>query len=272
MTSVNHTVYIVTTGYRNGSWNMAFDTSLMDIFRKGIFQEQFGRQSMLWRFYAWDPPALSIGHGQKRADIDETACNMKGIDIVRRPTGGRAVLHIDEFTYACLAETATANTHVSAMIHGIIRHALLGFGVSAEFKRTQPDMKKRYSTAESASCFTASARNELHVEGRKLVGSAQRRSDKVILQHGSLLLSDKHKLITALLGCRDRTVLCRIKDDLDRKTISVKELTGIIPDFNSLCSAMIESMETRLKKRVVILTEQELTSLFTCKPALSGRL
>ena len=272
MTSVNHPVYIVTTGYRNGLWNMAFDMSLMDLFRKGIFQEQFGRQSMLWRFYAWDPPALSIGHGQRRTDIDETACSMKGIDIVRRPTGGRAVLHIDEFTYACLAETAAANTHFSAMIHGIIRHALLGFGVKAEFKRTQPDMRKRYSTAESASCFTASARNELHVEGRKLVGSAQRRSDRVILQHGSLLLSGRHKLIATLLECKDPAVPGRIQEDLEKKTVSVQEVTGVIPDFNSLCSAMIESIKTRLKKRVIILTEQELTSLFTCKSALSGRL
>ena len=262
MKSSHTTVYAVSTGARQGSWNMAFDTELLELFRTGKFQKEFGKESMLWRFYAWNPPALSLGYGQNPSEIDEESCRTEHIDIVKRPTGGRAVLHIDEFTYAFFAETSRSNAAIYEMVHQVLLEALLILGIEAAFCRTTPDMRKRYSSAESMSCFTASARNELHVDGRKLVGSAQRRSDRTILQHGSLLLSTKHKLIGKLLRCRDKETLSRITRDLDSKTVSLFELTGHIPDFTTISNAVIASASKTHETDVQILEEDEITSLF----------
>lgn len=262
MTALHPSVYAISTGPRDGSWNMAFDTQLLTLFRTGKFQKLFGRGCMLWRFYAWNPPALSLGHGQHLSEIDEESCKTKNIEIVKRPTGGRAVLHIDEFTYSFFAETCKTNAEIYTMVHEAIREALLILDVKAEFCRTTPDMRKRYGSAESVSCFTASARNELHVDGRKLVGSAQRRSDKIILQHGSLLLSGRHKMLKELLHCKNEKILSQIADDLNRKTVSVHELTGKIPPFTTIKKAMISAISKQLKTDIQLLKEQDITHLF----------
>lgn len=262
MAALYSPVYAVSTGSRDGAWNMAFDTQLLALFKKGGFQKKFGNKSMLWRFYTWESPALSLGYGQQLQEIDEMSCRARNIAIVRRPTGGRAVLHADEFTYALFAETSRSNAEIYAMAHEVIRDALSSLGVKAEFSRTTPDMRQRYNSAESVSCFTASARNEIHVDGRKLVGSAQRRSDRAVLQHGSLLLSEKHKLIGKLLSCRDEKTLSRIMDDLDCKTVSLRELTGHMPDFKTISNAMIASISKTIGTEVRVLDENEITSLF----------
>lgn len=255
-------VYAVLTGPRSGALNMAFDKKLFELFKTGEFQKQFGSGSLLWRFYSWNPPAVSLGYGQRPEEIDEEACRKKSIDIVRRPTGGRAVLHIDEFTYSMLADTRERNAEIYFMVHEVIREALLTFGIDAELCRTVPDMRKRYNSAESVSCFTASARHELLVKGRKLVGSAQRRSNNVILQHGSLLLSDRHKMLQELLRCNDEKVLAKIAGDLDRKTASVYEMTGIVPRFSAVRNAMINAISLKLETEVQLLDEHVLTALF----------
>ena len=262
MTSSFSTVYAVSTDARDAAWNMSFDTSLFKLFRTGKFQKQFGSGSMLWRFYSWSPPAVSLGYGQRSGEIDEESCRARNIEIVKRPTGGRAVFHIDEFTYSVLAETGQSNTVIYAMVHEVIREALLHMGIKADFCRTTPDMRKHYDSAESVSCFTASARNELHVDGRKIVGSAQRRSKNVILQHGSLLLSGRHKMISELLRCKDKRVLASIADDLDHKTVSVAELTGNIPDFSVLGKTMIAAISRKLETEVQLLEEQDIKNLF----------
>ena len=262
MVSSYSSAYAVSTGVRDGAWNMAFDKALFELFKTGRFQKKFGCSSMLWRFYTWAPPAVSLGHSQRAEEIDEESCRRHDIDIVRRPTGGRAVLHIDEFTYSLLAETRLGNAEIYAMVHETIRGALSAFGIQTEFCRTTPDIRRRYNSTESASCFTASARNELQVKGRKLVGSAQHRSGNVILQHGSVVLSEKHKMLVELLCCRDEKVLADITDDLDRKTVSLHELIGCIPDHTTLVKAMIAAISQTLKTEVKILDERDISSLF----------
>ncbi len=261
MTTSHSKVYALSTGARDGSWNMAFDTHLLELFKTGTFQKRFGKGCSLWRFYTWYPPAISLGYGQNNREIDEEACRGRNIGIIKRPTGGRAVLHIDEFTYSFLAETPQSNAEVYAMVHGIILEALLTLGVKAEFSRTIPDMRKRYGSAESVSCFTASARNELQVNGRKLVGSAQRRSDLVILQHGSLLLSPRHKMLSELLNCPDKQTLRQISNDLDCKTVSLLDLTGAIPEYDVVMNAMITAISKSLAVEIHVLSEQDIPSL-----------
>ena len=255
-------VYILSTGARDGRWNMSFDSALFRSFGNGAFQKRFGRGAALWRFYAWEPAAVSLGYGQRSEEIDGRRCRERGIDIVRRPTGGRAVLHADELTYSFFAETDGTNAEVYAMVHEVIRLALCSFGVRADFRRSTPDMRRRYASAESVSCFTTSARNELQVGGRKLVGSAQRRSGRAILQHGSLPLSGRHKLLAEVLGNRNPRILSSVVANLERRAVSLDELTSEPPSFDALCDAMGRAVEAHAGFRVRRLGEQELAPLF----------
>ncbi|WP_237073417.1 lipoate--protein ligase family protein [Prosthecochloris sp. GSB1] len=254
-------VYIVSTGSRTGAWNMFFDTALLRLFVEGAFQERYGRNAALWRFYTWDPAAVSLGHGQFSGEIDKKRCRQEKIDIVRRPTGGRAVLHADEFTYSFFAETLETNAAIYAMVHDVIRLALRRLGVETEFCRSTPDMRRRYSTAESVSCFTASARNELQAGGRKLVGSAQRRSGSALLQHGSLPLSGNYRMLTGLLANGNPEVLSAVADRLERKTVSLADLTGSALSYDTLLDAMCRAIAESTCGAIRYLSEKELTAL-----------
>ncbi|NTV67831.1 MAG: lipoate--protein ligase family protein [Chlorobaculum sp.] len=202
----------------------------MRAFADGSFQRAFGEGSCLWRFYAWSPSAVSLGRNQNPAEIDRERCRAEGVDVVVRPTGGRAVFHADELTYSFFATTTLPNEVIYQMVHETIARALSRVGVEAEFCRSQPDFRARYASAESIPCFTASARYELQIDGRKIVGSAQRRNGNVILQHGSLPLSDRHRQISRYIASGSSELLDQIDADMARKTASLDE-------FSSACYA-----------------------------------
>ena len=88
-------VYCVDTGLHTGEENMEFDRQLMAAFLDGRFQQRYGMESCLWRFYAWKPYAVTLGYNQDSSNIDTVKCMQAGVDVVRRPTGGRAVFHAD---------------------------------------------------------------------------------------------------------------------------------------------------------------------------------
>lgn len=205
---------------------MAFDIRVMQAFIDGSFQQRFGDGCCLWRFYSWSPPAISLGRNQNAAEIDKERCIADGIDVVVRPTGGRAVFHADELTYSFFADTALPNEVIYRMVHETIARALARLGVVAEFCRSQPDFRAHYAMAGSVPCFTASARYELQIDGRKIVGSAQRRSGNVILQHGSLPLSWRHRQISRYIASSSHQLVDDIDADLERKTASLDEFTG----------------------------------------------
>jgi lipoyl(octanoyl) transferase len=147
------------------------------------------------RLYGFSPPCLSIGRLQDAADVDAGACARDGVDVVRRPTGGVAVLHDEEVTYAvvCAADhpllggdvlTSCARIH-EAVIRGL---ATLGIAVRAQAAAADERAAARERTAV-ADCFARPASHELvSLDGRKLVGSAQARRGRALLQHGSVLL------------------------------------------------------------------------------------
>ncbi|NTU57745.1 MAG: lipoate--protein ligase family protein [Chlorobiaceae bacterium] len=219
-------VYCIDSGPGPGRFNMDFDMRLMHSFVDGSFQKAFGSGSCLWRFYSWAPPAVSLGRNQDPAEIDADRCRADGIDIVVRPTGGRAVFHADELTYSFFAETPVSNEVIYRMVHEAIADALGQVGVIADFCRSQPDFKARYASAEAVPCFTASARYELQVDGRKIVGSAQRRRGDVLLQHGSMPLSGRHRQILRYIVDAAPGLLDTIAADMERKTSSLDEFTG----------------------------------------------
>lgn len=148
------------------------------------------------RTYTWSRPTLSFGrHERARGLYDPARLAAQGVDVVRRPTGGRALLHHHELTYSVTApvgDTSLAESH--AAITGLLRHALARLGVVV----TEAERTARPLRPEGSACFAAPAPGELSWDGRKLVGSAQLREEGALLQHGSILLEDDQGLIAGL--------------------------------------------------------------------------
>jgi lipoate-protein ligase A len=190
---------------RPGAWHMAADEALHAGFAPR-------RDRPILRLYSWTPPCLSLGYAQPVAEVDRDACARAGVDLVRRPSGGRAVLHDRELTYAVIA--AVADPIIGGSIgesYRAIAAGLLGglraLGVDAALAPGSPagDAAARRSGA----CFAAATRHELLWRGRKLVGSAQLRRDGVLLQHGSILLDRSRIGLAALLSAPRPEALAR---------------------------------------------------------------
>jgi len=235
-------IYCFDSGFRTGEENMEIDRRLMASFLDGGFQQRFGSESCLWRFYGWQPYAITVGYNQNLAALDRDKCHSAAIDVVRRPTGGRAVFHAEEFTYSFFAESEEPNATLYRFVHEVIQRALEGLGIHADFCRSTLQRAAGSASPDAVSCFTASARFELQVAGRKLVGSAQRRSQKVLLQHGSLPLSARHKELCRFIAlpegeCFDE-ISEQMTDEMERKTTSLEEILGYIPEFSRLAELM----------------------------------
>jgi len=212
------------TSAHDGAYNMAYDSSLV---------EESRRNNMaIVRLYAWEPYAVSLGYNQDENSIDHAACAKAGIDIVRRPTGGRAVLHAEEITYSVVTPLGDLSPHEwYEKIHRAIARGLMPLGLrGAEFVKTQADFNSAYKLPSSALCFTSSARYELEWNGRKFVGSAQRVIGGVLLQHGSILLGRFHERLPEFLfpalprGEEKENAVARMKDILRSRSISLGEI------------------------------------------------
>jgi lipoate-protein ligase A len=173
-----------------GPENMALDHALMDRARRT-------GESVL-RIYAWSSPTLSLGrHQGARAVYDEARLAERGIGVVRRPTGGRALLHHREVTYSVTAPLAHDEPAGTAYrrINLLLINALERLGVPAS-----PAERARHASRPSgAPCFAEPSAGELLVAGRKLVGSAQWRQEGALLQHGSILVDDDQSRIAELM-------------------------------------------------------------------------
>ena len=175
------------TGAHDGAWNMACDLALMERARR--------TGESVFRVYAWSRPTLSFGrHELARRQYDAQALRAAGIDVVRRPTGGRALLHDHEVTYSITAPVVPGETLAESVhrFNALLLHALHALGVPA-ITATSP----RTLRPEGAACFAVPAPGELTLGGRKLVGSAQVRREGALLQHGSILLDDDQGRIAA---------------------------------------------------------------------------
>jgi len=258
-------VYCVDTGLHTGEENMEFDRQLMAAFLDGRFQQRYGMESCLWRFYAWKPYAVTLGYNQDSSNIDTVKCMQAGVDVVRRPTGGRAVFHADEFTYSFFSDSSLQNSVIYRMVHEVIQRALESLGIHAEFCRSTLQRQQGELTAGSVSCFTASARYELQVEGRKLVGSAQRKTRNVLLQHGSLPLSGRHRELVRFITFSDVAATDEIRNEMERKTISLEEILGYIPQYDHLTELMRDALGQLHGIEVEVLHSDELSVILECQ-------
>ncbi len=226
------------TGAKPGEFNMNFDLSLVE-------KVKSSRDSFL-RFYQWQPFAISLGYHQKIESINLELCEKDSIDVVRRPTGGRAILHADELTYSVVLPL---NDNSPQEIYFKINSALIeGFHLyderlkDVELEKAQIDFKKFYKSSRSIPCFSSSARNEIKFQNKKLVGSAQRVIEDVLLQHGSILIGEYHKRIVEFLNLTEEEKYL-LKRDLDEKTISLKEILNEKINLEKLKKCLLKGFE-----------------------------
>lgn len=218
------TWYFINSGACSPSFNMALDEALLD-------WHSAGEIPPVVRFYEWNPATLSIGYFQnveKEIDLEQVKAHKLGF--VRRPTGGRGVLHEHELTYSIIVSEdypdmpATVTEAYRVLSEGL----LIGFqklGLDAYFSVPDTDEKKSaLKNPKSAVCFDAPSWYELVVEGKKVAGSAQTRQKGVILQHGAILLDlDADKLVS-LFKYPSEQVKERIRKSLPEKAVAINRL------------------------------------------------
>lgn len=173
---------------RPGWTNMSIDMALLD---------RAERRGERWlRLYRWDPHCLSFGrHEPAVRRYDRPRIEASKLDVVRRPTGGRAVWHSRELTYSVASPGESFGSLQAAYveIHMTLRNALDHLGFTAALAPRAPA-----ATLESGPCFALAAGGEVLVNGRKVVGSAQLRKGDAFLQHGSILLEDDQSCVLDL--------------------------------------------------------------------------
>lgn len=199
---------------------MALDEALLDSHRLGLSPPTL-------RFYSWTPPALSLGYAQPLEDVNREACARAGIAITRRSTGGRAVLHRGEFTYALVASEGFPPSVLGTyrMITEVLADAIARLGADVGIA---PGKLKQ---AGSPSCFQSSTPADLVALGRKLVGSAQTRREGAFLQHGSLMLTQRPDEILPLLS--------RATDASDATCLEA--VMGEVPSREAIAAAIVEA-------------------------------
>ena len=180
----------------DGAWNMAVDEAILEAVGQGS-------SSPTLRLYAWQPPCLSLGYAQPHSDVDLAALNNSGWQIVRRPTGGRAILHTDELTYAVIAPLHESRVEGGILesyrrLAGALLQALqlLGLHAQADHNYHRP----ADSQPNGAVCFDVPSNYEITANGKKIIGSAQARRLSGVLQHGSLPLCGDLTRITRVLA------------------------------------------------------------------------
>ncbi|MBZ0284100.1 MAG: lipoate--protein ligase family protein [Anaerolineae bacterium] len=176
-----------------GALNMAVDEAILE-------DVSAGTQPPTLRLYAWNPPCLSLGYGQRVADVDFERIAALGWDVVRRPTGGRAILHTDELTYS-LSLPADDPIAAGSIVESYRRiSAALIKGLESLGVQPQADKRAERGEAGGPVCFETPSHYEITVNGRKLIGSAQMRRKAGVLQHGSLpLLGDLGRICDGLI-------------------------------------------------------------------------
>jgi lipoyl(octanoyl) transferase len=172
-----------------GAENMALDEALLE--------RASASGSAVMRVYTWSEPTISFGRNQAaRGTYDPGRARARGIAVVRRPTGGRSLLHHREITYSVTAPAHLAGSlrESYARINRLLVGGLRRLGVSVDVAVP----RERALPPSAAPCFERPAAGELVVDGRKLVGSAQWRDQGAMLQHGSILVEDDQSLVSSL--------------------------------------------------------------------------
>jgi lipoate-protein ligase A len=199
------------------------------------------------RLYAWDPPCLSLGHAQPFADVDRTRLQERGWEVVRRLTGGRAILHTDEITYSVVApgeEPRVAGTVLES--YNRLAQALLQAVKELELPVEIKEGRVDNPSMSNPVCFEVPSTYEITVNGKKLIGSAQARRKEGVLQHGSLpLMGDLTRICQTLVFENESARESASVRLLERAT-TVESALGRQVSWESAAQAFIHAFESQL--------------------------
>ncbi len=232
----------INSGANNGKYNMDFDIRLA---------QNFDPQNAVLRFYRWDPYCISLGANQSFNDINLEKAEADNIGVVKRPTGGRAILHSEELTYSVIypLDMKSSAKDIYDEINLALRLGLIEFDSrlsEIDLEHSQPDFKEFYKSEISAICFAVSAKSELNFKGKKLVGSAQRKIGNVILQHGSILCGEFHKNIVDYLNI-DEFKKSAILGEISNTTMDLKSALNYEIDYSKLAAAIKKGFENHFE-------------------------
>jgi len=204
------------------------------------------------RLYSWTPACLSLGYAQPIGQVDTSRLSERGWDLVRRPTGGRAILHTDELTYSIAS--AADDPHVKGGVLASYRHLSAGLtrALSLLGLRVEIQPQERLSTdaRENPVCFEVPSAYEITVDGRKLVGSAQVRRKGGVLQHGSLPLQGDLARITEVLRYRSQAERAQAAEQVRSRAATVGELLGRQVSWEDAAQALVDGFQQALGIRL----------------------
>lgn len=223
-----------------GAWNMAVDEALLDAAVRGDTKPTF-------RLYSWEPACLSLGYAQKVRDVDMDLLGRYGWDIVRRVTGGRAILHTDEITYSVLApltEPRVAGTVLESYqrIARALIKAVRALNIPVEMV-TEVDTTH---APKGPVCFEVPSAYELTVDGKKLIGSAQSRRKEGFLQHGAFPLYGDLRRITHALTYDDESVRTEAGEKVLLRATTAESVLGKKLEWDLVADVMVKAFEEEM--------------------------
>jgi lipoate-protein ligase A len=225
----------IDSGFNPGKTNMDVDLQLANSCNPG---------EMVLRFYRWNPYCISLGANQKIEDIDLAKADQDNIDVVYRPTGGRAILHAEELTYSVIYPI-TENISSRNIYHEINLALIKGLSIynsnlsALELETQQPNFPSVYKEQFSTLCFAVPAKSEIKYYGKKVVGSAQKKLKSSILQHGSILCGNYHlKIIDYLKLTPEDAASMRV--ELENKTSELQSILHKEIDYSRLIECLTQ--------------------------------
>jgi lipoate-protein ligase A len=207
----------------DGATNMALDEAILAAHLKNLVPPTL-------RFYGFKPPCISIGHSQIIGSEVLAKARLFGFDLVRRPTGGRAVLHANELTYSLIGSTGIGSSGLSSSILEAYKQICLGLQLGMESLGLPLELgETKVPYKDLQDCFAATTGSDLHYQGKKMIGSAQLRRKQAVLQHGSILLNQDQKLLPKIFGHAESEVIRHANlYEVLGKEISLEELTSCL--------------------------------------------
>jgi len=238
---------VIISAAATGAWNMALDEAILE----AVVTHQ---APPTLRLYAWQPPCLSLGQAQPYRDVDRTALTAAGWDLVRRPTGGRAILHTDELTYSVSAPQH--EPRVAGSILESYRRLSAALLLALQIMHLPARADQQYPLPEGAQqngavCFEVPSNYEITVEGKKLIGSAQARRLGGVLQHGSLPLYGDLTRITQVLAYPNEQIRKAASNRLIAHATTVEKILKRPPTWQEAANAFQKAFETALDLELV---------------------
>jgi len=233
------------SGFASGDVNMECDEALAQHLLDG------GEAGTL-RVYGWNPPAISLGRNQSIECIDLAKAANDNVEVVKRATGGRAILHSEELTYSVtMLSTPKSFRAEYHMVSQSLVAGLRLLGADVNLEPTQPHFPSLYQQPSSGACYASTAQHEIKSGGKKIVGSAQRRYSRadgweVVLQHGSILLGPDHRRLTRYLKISEEDDRQRLEDIMQNRVTDLSSVLNRRVEFAEVAEAIKTGFETTL--------------------------